>query len=260
MVRPDRFELPTFWFVGMQSGRILLIVMPAISSLEANTRRTNAAIDERLMKASSTDRLPNYFCWTPSFPHARRVAVGSRGRPDPEFSRAQEHSPMRLPLRPKRFITRPGRANILGIPGGGFACPTTCDVAASSLPYPCCSFSLPAPPLLRAARPISKIRYFTLRLRSRSLPSRFQRRRPSPGDAFVRPGGFPWRFQPGDHPCRAAVTPPTTPSQYVPAVTFTDWKAHRTAPRAFHRNREDVARVRLGADDPSLCLSVTMAC
>jgi hypothetical protein len=177
----------------MQSGRILLIVMPAISSLEANTRRTNAAIDERLMKASSTDRLPNYFCWTPSFPHARRVAVGSRGRPDPEFSRAQEHSPMRLPLRPKRFITRPGRANILGIPGGGFACPTTCDVAASSLPYPCCSFSLPAPPLLRAARPISKIRYFTLRLRSRSWPPRFQRRRPSPGDAFVRPGGFPWR-------------------------------------------------------------------
>src|ERR1035441_849270 len=50
-----------------------------------------------------------------------------------------------------------------------FACPTTRETDASNLPYPCCNFSLPAPPLLRAARPISRIRYFTLRLRSRSL-------------------------------------------------------------------------------------------
>jgi hypothetical protein len=203
----------TFWFVGMQSGRNLLIVMPAISSFEANTRRTNAAIDERLMKASSTDRLPNYFCWTPSFPHARRVAVGSRGRPDPEFSRAQEHSPMRLPLRPERFTRRPGRANILGIPGGGFACPTTRDVAASSLPYPCCSFSLPAPPLLRAARPIPKIRYFTLRLRSRSLAPAFPATAAIAGRCFRSgPAIFLGDFNLAITPCRAAVTPPTTPS------------------------------------------------
>ena len=50
-----------------------------------------------------------------------------------------------------------------------FACPTTREVAASSFRYPCCNFSLPTPPLLRAARPISRIRYFTLRPRSRSL-------------------------------------------------------------------------------------------
>ena len=50
MVRPDRVELPTFWFVGMQSDRILLILMPATTCFEANTWRTKAPIDERLMK------------------------------------------------------------------------------------------------------------------------------------------------------------------------------------------------------------------
>jgi hypothetical protein len=53
MVRPDRVEPPTFWFVGIQSGRILLIVMPMIASFEANTWRTTAAIDEKSMKGSS---------------------------------------------------------------------------------------------------------------------------------------------------------------------------------------------------------------
>jgi hypothetical protein len=57
MVRPDRVELPTFWFVGMQSDRILLILMPATTHFEANTWRTTAAIDERLMKGSSRDQL-----------------------------------------------------------------------------------------------------------------------------------------------------------------------------------------------------------
>ena len=50
MVRPDRVELPTFWFVGMQSDRILLILMFAETYFEANTWRTKAPIDERLMK------------------------------------------------------------------------------------------------------------------------------------------------------------------------------------------------------------------
>ena len=50
MVRPDRFELPTFWFVAMNSSRILLILVRVTNALEANAWRTNAAIDERLMK------------------------------------------------------------------------------------------------------------------------------------------------------------------------------------------------------------------
>ena len=57
MVRPDRVELPTFWFVGMQSDRILLILMPATTHFQANTWRTTAGIDERLMKGLSRDRL-----------------------------------------------------------------------------------------------------------------------------------------------------------------------------------------------------------
>ena len=57
MVRPDRVELPTFWFVDMQSGGILLILMPATTRFEANTWRITAAIDERLMKGFSRDQL-----------------------------------------------------------------------------------------------------------------------------------------------------------------------------------------------------------
>ena len=53
MVRPDRFELPTFWFVGMQPQRILLILARVMTSLRANRRRTKAAVDERLMKGFS---------------------------------------------------------------------------------------------------------------------------------------------------------------------------------------------------------------
>jgi hypothetical protein len=47
----------TFWFVGMQSDRILLIFMPATTHFGANTWRTAAAIDERLMKGFSRDQL-----------------------------------------------------------------------------------------------------------------------------------------------------------------------------------------------------------
>ena len=50
MVHPDRFELPTFWFVGMQRPPIFLIFMPGMASFEANAWRTKAAVDERLMK------------------------------------------------------------------------------------------------------------------------------------------------------------------------------------------------------------------
>src|ERR1017187_4720070 len=50
MVRPDRVELPTFWFVGMQSDRILLILMPATTHFQANTWRTTAGIDERFIQ------------------------------------------------------------------------------------------------------------------------------------------------------------------------------------------------------------------
>ena len=105
---PLRVELPTFWFVGMQSDRILLILMAAMTSFEANTWRTAAAIDEGLMKGSSDTAFPNHFCWTPSFPDARRVAVGLRRRPDLEFPMRSEHSPLRLPLRLERFTRRQG--------------------------------------------------------------------------------------------------------------------------------------------------------
>jgi hypothetical protein len=50
MVRPDRFELPTFWFVAMQHPSILLILMRAKAAFEANTWRIKAPVDERLMK------------------------------------------------------------------------------------------------------------------------------------------------------------------------------------------------------------------
>ena len=52
MVRPERFELPTFWFVGMQSGAILLIQIMAVSVFWAKAWRTEAHVDERLMKGS----------------------------------------------------------------------------------------------------------------------------------------------------------------------------------------------------------------
>jgi hypothetical protein len=52
MVRPDRFELPTFWFVAMQHLPILLILLSAKAAFEANKWRTKAAVDEGLMKGS----------------------------------------------------------------------------------------------------------------------------------------------------------------------------------------------------------------
>src|ERR1017187_6947064 len=70
MVRPDRVELPTFWFVGMQSDRILLILMPATTHFQANTWRTTAGIDERLMKGLSRDRLLQTNFSSDSFLHA----------------------------------------------------------------------------------------------------------------------------------------------------------------------------------------------
>jgi hypothetical protein len=54
---PVRLSPMTFWFVGMQSDRILLILMPATTHFGANTWRTAAAIDERLMKGFSRDQL-----------------------------------------------------------------------------------------------------------------------------------------------------------------------------------------------------------
>src|ERR1035437_7810879 len=66
MVRPDRVELPTFWFVGVQSGRMLLILMPATTHFEANTWRTTAAIDERVLRGFPGTAFPNHFCPTPS--------------------------------------------------------------------------------------------------------------------------------------------------------------------------------------------------
>ena|SRR5581483_11384131 len=54
VVRPERFELPTFWFVGMQPGPILLTFLPTMTAFEANAWRTKAAVDERLMKGRLT--------------------------------------------------------------------------------------------------------------------------------------------------------------------------------------------------------------
>ena len=80
MVRPDRVELPTFWFVGMQSDRILLILMPATTHFQANTWRTTAGIDERLMKGLSRDRLLQTNFSSDSFLHAS--GAGGRGKKD----------------------------------------------------------------------------------------------------------------------------------------------------------------------------------
>src|ERR1019366_2310994 len=78
MVRPDRVELPTFWFVGMQSGRILLILMPATTHFGANTWRTTAAIDERLMKGLSRDLLLQINFSSNSFLHASGAGAVAR--------------------------------------------------------------------------------------------------------------------------------------------------------------------------------------
>src|ERR1035437_3917531 len=78
MVRPDRVELPTFWFVGMQSDRILLVLMPATTHFEANTWRTTAAIDERLMKGFSRDQLLQINSLRLLPPRVRRGAVGQK--------------------------------------------------------------------------------------------------------------------------------------------------------------------------------------
>src|ERR1017187_6018679 len=118
MVRPDRVELPTFWFVGMQSDRILLILMPATTHFEANTWRTTPAIDERLMKGFSRDQLSkSTFLRTPSSSRPARGSWPER-RLHLEVPTHDRHGAVWSPARPFFFlmIRRPPRSTLFPYP------------------------------------------------------------------------------------------------------------------------------------------------